>query len=412
LRTPLATAASLALLAGLAGCRGGAPPSFRTEAITRGSITEFVSATGEVGAIVTVNVGSQVSGTISRLHVDFNTVVKKDQLLAELDPRLFQAQLDKARAGLASAQADVEKAQAQLNDALRVEKRNKELLEQRLVSQQDVDGAVTNREQVAANLSGTRARVLQARADRDLAATNLAYARITSPIEGIVISRAVDVGQTVAASFQTPTLFTIANDLTKMQILANIDEADVGKVRQGLEARFTVDAYPGEEFRGSIREVRQAPNTIQNVVTYPAVIEAANPEHKLRQGMTAAVKVLTGQRDDVLRVPNAALRWKLEGAPPQEQPGSPARGERTMARTGDRRAGPGGTAAAGAPGRPARLYKLVQGKPVATDVRIGISDGQRTEVLSGVAENDAVIVGDSGSAASSARPPGTRRGPF
>ena len=166
----------------------------------------------------------------------------------------------------------------------------KELLEQKLVSQQDVDSAVATREQNAANLSSTKAKVLQARADRDQAATNLAFASITSPIDGIVVSRAVDVGQTVAASFQTPTLFTIANDLTKMQVLAHIDEADVGKVHEGQEARFTVDAYPGEEFSGTIREVRQAPNTIQNVVTYDAVIAADNPDRKLRQGMTASVR--------------------------------------------------------------------------------------------------------------------------
>ncbi|MFL5312736.1 MAG: efflux RND transporter periplasmic adaptor subunit [Myxococcales bacterium] len=411
MRSPLATAIALVSLA-LAGCSRGGPPGYRAEPATRGPITEVVSATGDVSAIVTVNIGSQVSGTISKLYVDFNSQVKKGQPLAELDPRLFRAALERAQAGLASAQADVEKAQAQLNDAVRVEKRNKELLEQRLVSQQDVDSAVANREQMAAGLSSARAKVLQARADRDQAATNLEFARITSPIDGIVVSRAVDIGQTVAASFQTPTLFTIANDLTKMQVLAHIDEADVGKVHDGAEARFTVDAYPGDEFSGVIREVRQAPNTIQNVVTYDAVIAAANPERKLRQGMTAAVKVLTGHKDDVLRVSNAALRWKPEStgaadtpAPQQQGP----RGDRTMART-ERRAAAGSGPAA--PGKPARLYKLENGKPVPVDVRIGISDGQRTEVISGLAENDAAIVGDLGAGAGPARPQGTRRGPF
>src|SRR6266704_3011390 len=224
-----AAALSLACLA-LEGCKRGASTSFRTEELTRGPISEVVSATGDVSAIVTVNIGSQVSGIVSKLYVDFNSQVKKGQPLADLDPRLF-----------------------------------------------------------AANLSGTKAKVLQARADRDMAAANLEFARIRSPIDGIVVSRAVDVGQTVAASFQTPTMFTIANDLTKMQVLAHIDEADVGKVHEGAQARFTVDAYPGDEFSGVIREVRQAPNTIQNVVTYDAVIDASNPERKLRQGMTAAV---------------------------------------------------------------------------------------------------------------------------
>src|SRR5713101_5571307 len=188
-----ATALSLACLA-LAGCKRGASTSFRTEAVTRGPISETVSATGDVSAIVTVNIGSQVSGIVSKLYVDFNSQVKKGQPLADLDPRLFRATLERAQAGLASAQADVEKAQAQLNDAVRVEKRTKEL-----VSQQDVDSAVANREQMAANLSGTKAKVLQARADRDMAAANLEFARIKSPIDGIVVSRAVDVGQTVAA---------------------------------------------------------------------------------------------------------------------------------------------------------------------------------------------------------------------
>ena len=402
-----ASALSLACLA-LAGCNRGASASFRTEEVTRGPISEMVSATGDVSAIVTVNIGSQVSGIVSKLYVDFNSQVKKGQPLADLDPRLFRATLERAQAGLASAQADVEKAQAQLNDAVRVEKRTKELLEQKLVSQQDVDSAVANREQMAANLSGTKAKVLQARADRDMAAANLEFARIKSPIDGIVVSRAVDVGQTVAASFQTPTMFTIANDLTKMQVLAHIDEADVGKVHEGAEARFTVDAYPGDEFAGMIREVRQAPNTIQNVVTYDAVIDASNPEHKLRQGMTAAVKVLTGHKDEVLRVSNAALRWKPENAAAPEPPAQQApRGDRTMARTERRTTGGAGSPA---PGKPARLYKLVAGKPVPVDVHIGISDGQRTEVLSGLAENDAVVVGDLG--AGGARPQGTRRGPF
>lgn len=411
----IAIASSLALVV-LASCKRGATESYRTDAVTRGSVTEVVSATGDVSAIITVNVGSQVSGTISKLYVDFNSLVKKDQPLAELDPRLFRAALERAQAGLASAQADVEKAQAQLNDATRVEARTKELVAQKLVSQQDVDSAVANREQMAAALSSMKAKVLQARADRDQAATNLAFARITSPIDGIVVSRAVDIGQTVAASFQTPTLFTIANDLTKMQVLAHIDEADVGKVHDGQEARFTVDAYPGEEFRGTIREVRQAPNTIQNVVTYDAVIAADNPDRKLRQGMTAAVKVLTSHKDDVLRISNAALRWKPENAPtPAQQQSAPPPGagrDRTMARTDRRAAAPDGQQPA--QGKPARVYKLVDGQPVPADVRIGISDGQRTEVMSGLAENDAAITGDSSTgSAGSARPPqGPRRGPF
>jgi len=389
--------ALVAIASSIAGCRRGTADTYRTDPVSRGPVVEMVSATGEVSAIITVNIGSQVSGTISKLFVDFNSTVKKGQRLAQIDPRLFQAALEKAQGGLASAEADVEKATAALHDAERLEKRNKELFEQKLVSQQDVDSAVATREQAAATLSGNRAKVLQARADRDQAAANLAY---TS-------------GQTVAASFQTPTLFTIANDLTKMQILANIDEADVGKVHEGAETVFTVDAYAGEEFRGSIREVRQAPTTINNVVTYAAVIDAPNPLRKLRQGMTAAVKVLTSRQDDVLRVANAALRWKPENAEPVE--GAPARGapqgggDRTMARTaGERRPSHGEQQSdGGAPsrGRPARVYKLVAGKPVAVNLRVGISDGQRTAVLDGaLAEGDAVIVAEGGASPGASRP--------
>ena len=417
--------ALVAIASSIAGCHRGTADTYRTDPVSRGPVVEMVSATGEVSAIITVNIGSQVSGTISRLYVDFNSTVKKGQRLAQIDPRLFQAALEKAQGGLASAQADVEKAVAALHDAERLEKRNKELFEQKLVSQQDVDSAIATREQAAATLSGNRAKVLQARADRDQAAANFAYTSITSPIDGIVVSRAVDVGQTVAASFQTPTLFTIANDLTKMQILANIDEADVGKVHEGEETVFTVDAYPGEEFRGSIREVRQAPTTINNVVTYAAVIDAPNPLRKLRQGMTAAVKVLTSRQDDVLRVANAALRWKPENAEPADagSRGSAPQGggDRTMARTaGERRAGPGraGQPEAGearpSRGRPARVYKLVAGKPVAVSIRVGISDGQRTALLDGaLAEGDAVIVAEGGASAGPARPaPGGARRVF
>ena len=298
----------LALIAVLLAACGRKPAvSYRTEPVTRGPVSEIVNATGDVSAIVTVNVGSQVSGIIDKLLVDFNSAVKKDQLLATLDPRLFQAQLEKAQASLASAKANVEKAQAAFDDSARIAARMKDLLRQGLVSQADLDTALATRDQNSAALSAAKASVLQAKADRDMAATNLAFTRITSPIDGIVVSRNVDVGQTVAAAFQAPTLFLIANDLTKMQILANIDEADVGKVSEGLETKFTVDAYPGETFAGRIRDVRQAPNTIQNVVTYPAVIDAPNPDRKLRQGMTASVTITTARKDEALRVANAAL---------------------------------------------------------------------------------------------------------
>ena len=392
----------------LAGCGRREAPAYRTDAVTHGPLSEVANATGDVSAIVTVNVGSQVSGIVDRLYVDFNSLVKKAQLLASLDPRLFQAQLEKAEASLASAKANVEKAQTAYKDSLRIASRQQELRQQGLISQADLDTAVASSDQNAAALSAAKASVLQAKADRDMAATNLAFTRIASPIDGIVVSRSVDVGQTVAAAFQAPTLFLIANDLTKMQILANIDEADVGKVHAGLEARFTVDAYPGETFNGTIRDVRQAPTTIQNVVTYPAVIDAPNPDRKLRQGMTASVIITTARKDDVLRVPNAALRWTPGDAALQE-PMPQRHGVSAQARTASaaaRGAREGGQQA----GRAGRVYKMENGNPVPVLVRVGFSDGQRTELIEGLADGDWVIVGggESRGSGQAAR----RRGPF
>jgi HlyD family secretion protein len=390
----------------LASCGRRQPLTYRTDAVTRGPVSEVVNATGDVSAIVTVNVGSQVSGIIDHLYVDFNSVVKKEQLLASLDPRLFRAQLEKAEALLASAKANVEKAQAAYNDSVRIVSRQRELREQGLISQADQDTAVALRDQNAAALSAAKASVLQAKADRDMAATNLVFTRIISPIDGIVVSRSVDVGQTVAAAFQAPTLFLIANDLTKMQILANIDEADVGKVNAGLEAKFTVDAHPGETFSGVIRDVRQAPTTIQNVVTYPAVIDAPNPERKLRQGMTASVTITTARKDEVLRVPNAALRWTPGDGAPQEPP--QRQGVPPQARTASA-AARGARDGGQQPGRAGRVYKVQDGKPVPVSIRVGFSDGQRTELIEGLAEGDRVIVGGGESRdGKSAK----RRGPF
>ena len=371
-------------LAALVACAHAAAPAYRTETVSRGAVSQTVNATGDVSALVTVSVGSQVSGIVDKLFVDFNSPVKKGQVLATLDTRLFEAALQRANAGYAAANANVEKAQAMLADSQRIASRDGELANQRLIAQAELDTALSTRDANAAALSSAKAAALQAKADRDQAKVNLEFTSIKSPIDGVVVSRSIDVGQTVAAAFQAPTLFVIANDLTKMQILANIDEADVGKVREGLPARFTVDAFPGETFNGTVRQVREAATTTNNVVTYAAVIDAANPDGKLRQGMTASVTIVNASHDDVLRVSNAALRFKPDAA------------QKTRGPT---------------------VFKLENGKPVAVSVQLGIADGSRTEVTGGLAEGDQIVVASNGSTgkpsgAPQAQARGGSRGPF
>jgi HlyD family secretion protein len=368
-------------------------------------VSQTVNATGDVSALVTVSVGSQVSGIVDKLFVDFNTKVTKGEVLATLDTRLFAAALERADGGFAAAKANVEKSQAVLADSERIASRDAALKNQGLISQAESDTAVATRDGNAAALSAAKAVALQAKADRDQAKVNLEFTSIKSPIDGVVVSRSIDVGQTVAAAFQAPTLFVIANDLTKMQILANIDEADVGKVQEGLEARFTVDAYPGETFTGSIRQVREAATTSNNVVTYAAVIDAANPDRKLRQGMTASVTIVNASRDGVLRIPSAALRFKPDAptAPAQQKSAPQGHAPAPLPR---------------GPGKSATVFKMENGNPVAVSVRLGIADGQRTEVIDGLAEGDQIIVGGGGSSTTSApvqqqqQPKGGPRGPF
>ena len=383
-----------AALAAICACHREPKAVFKSESVTRGPISEVVSATGEVSAVVTVSVGSQISGIISRLYVDWNTPVKEGQVLAELDPRLFAVAQARALAGLSAAEADVERAKVMLADAERSARRTADLFAGRLVARAELDGAVSARDAAAAALRGAEARVLQARADRDAAATNLALCRIRSPIDGIVISRSIDVGQTVAASLQSPTLFVIANDLSRMQVLANVDEADVGKVKERLVAQFTVDAFPGEIFRGQIREIRQAPTSIQGVVTYAAVVEAPNPERKLRQGMTASITIVTNQRTDALRVPNGALRYHPAEA--KASHGGATLVAKAWADEAPRAGAPDRDSAETAPRglRKVTAWKLEGKKPVRVALLVGISDGHNTEVISGVSEADQVVLAD------------------
>jgi len=333
---------------------------YKTEKVSRGEIKSEVTATGTVEAVTTVSVGTQVSGTIKYLYADFNSPVKKGQLLAQIDPATVQAQVDQARANLFSARANMEKAAVAVMDARRTYERSKELFAQNFIARSDLDTAETNLHSAEAQQKVTQAQVGQAQASLKIAETNLQYTSIISPVNGTVISRSVDVGQTVAASFQTPTLFSIAQDLTKMQIKTSVDEADIGKVQTGQDVSFTVDAYPDTVFNGKVSEVRNAPTTVSNVVTYDVIIKVDNPQLKLKPGMTANVSITTETRHDVLRVPNAALRFK----PAVTAEKSEASQERHRIK---------GT----------KVWILEKGQPRPVVVTLGISDGNYTEISTG-----------------------------
>ena len=269
---------------------------YETAQIERRDISSYVTAIGTVSAVTTVEVGTQVSGTIKEIYVDYNSTVKKGQMIALIDPTTFEAQVEQAKANLMHAKAALQKAKATLEDAQRNLNRQKLLWDRDLIARSELDAAQTNYDLALAGVSEAEANVYQAQAALKKAETDLGYTRIYSPVDGIVVSRDVDAGQTVAASFQTPTLFTIAQDLTKMQIETNVDEADIGEVKEGLSVTFTVDAYPEAVFSGTIKQVRIASSVVENVVTYPVIIDVANPDLMLKPGMTANVTIITDKR--------------------------------------------------------------------------------------------------------------------
>jgi HlyD family secretion protein len=304
--------------------RGGPEIQVNRSPITRGDIVDTVGASGTLQAVTTVQVGSQVSGNISYLGADFNSIVKKGQIIAKLDPSLFDAQLQQARANLSQAranlaksQSDLERAKVQLIDAQQKYTRSKELAAKQLLPQSDLDAAKIAVDTAEASLASqqatvaqTQAAINQSQATVNQNQVNLDHTIIEAPIDGIIIQRSVDVGQTVAASMQAPTLFIIAADLTKMQVNANIDEADVGRIRPGQHVTFKVDAYPTDTFEGTVSQIRLQPVVVQNVTTYGTVIDVPNAQLKLKPGMTANVKVEIAKKTDVLRVPNAAMRFR------------------------------------------------------------------------------------------------------
>ena len=340
--------------------------SYKTAKVERGHIESRVSATGTINPVITVQVGSQVSGTIKDLYADFNSKVKEGQVIAKLDQKTFSAQRDQARANLVNAEANVERSRADLVEKKQKFKRVSSLFKEGLIAGSERDVAEAAFLASSAQLKSAEAQVKQHKAALELAEVNLGYTVIKSPVDGIVISRNVDIGQTVAASFQTPTLFTIAKDLTEMQVNTNVDEADIGAVRVGQEAQFTVDAYPELTFQGKISQIRNAPVVIQNVVTYDVIIDAPNKDAQLKPGMTANVSILISRRDNVLKVLNSALRFKHSE--------EVARGQANEEK---------GT----------KVWVLGNGLIRPVFIKTGISDGTYTEVVEGnIAEGDGVVI--------------------
>lgn len=449
--------ASLAALIALAGVyyfRGSAKPVYVTTAIDRGDIQAAITTTGNTNAVTTVQVGSQVSGNIIALYADFNTKVRKGQLVARIDPAIFQAKVDQAKANLESARlavataratlakadsdianaqanvanqkANVVRAQSAVTDAKTKNARRVELVKQGIIAQEDADtyqatydqavasldaadaavnaaeysvaSAQAQKEVAQAQLQSSQAQVRQNTAALQQAQLDLDHTQIIAPVDGTVVSRNMDVGQTVAASFQAPTIFLIAQDLTKMQVDTNVDESDVGPIRVGQQANFMVDAYPGLVFPGSVAQIRQAPINVQNVITYDVVVDVSNAELKLFPGMTANVRIITGASPNALRLPVSALRFHPAMVAPAPS------GAKGQAKSGGRTPGAGAQQS---------VYVLDQGQLKRVPVKLGLSDGNYTEVLSGLDEGQLVVTGTASSAktasAATQANPATRR---
>jgi HlyD family secretion protein len=446
-----------------------APVTFKVAKVDRGSIEQIVTATGQLNAVVTVQVGSQVSGIIQKLGADFNSEVQEGQIIAQIEPTRFKANLEQARAQLKNAEASKARARVNHDVARREYDRARELADKQVIGAAELDELRAKYDLARVELQSAEAQTAQARAQVGIAQVDVERTTIRSPIDGTVLQRAVDVGQTVAASLSAPTLFTIAQDLAKMEVRAAIDESDVGKLKEGLEARFTVDAHPGREFVATIYQIRSNPNVQQNVVTYDAILRVDNPDGRLRPGMTASVRIVTEKRENVLRVPNVALRFKPPadmvlasqasgaGTPPGAPgapggdgaqaagPGGPGAGEGTGGRRfgggegagpmaqraggegggGRRFAGGGGMRRGGGPGgegggrQAARVYRPQGEKVQVVPFRPGISDDQFTEVVRGaLKEGEEVVTEATGpglqqAPARPANPPGggRNRGP-
>ena len=359
-----AISASIVLLLLMSFVKNGSV-KYTTKPITKATITQYVEASGTIKPINTITVGTQVSGTVSKIYVDYNSTVKQGDLLAELDPSLFQANVDQSSAKLNNAKATFAKAQATLNYKKNNYQRYKHLYEKHYVSRDDVELAQANYLQAKAELDSAKADVSAQSAALENNLTNLRYSKITSPVDGTVISRAVDVGQTVAASFNTPTLFEVAKDLTKMQIETSVSEADIGKIKVGQEATYTLDGYQDKKFHGKVTQVRLASTTTNNVVTYTVIISVDNTENFAIPGMTANVSIKVGEAKDVLCVENRAFKFTLEDSKKYEKQG---------------------------------IWILTSTGPKRYNVEIGLSDDNKSQIISNeIKEGDKVILSSSDS---------------
>ncbi len=405
MKTGAKVGVAIALIAGasvggwslLARGRGN-KPKWQSAKVTRGNLTAQVTATGTLQPVLTSPVGAQVSGIIYKYYADFNSSVKEGQILVELDPALFKNAVQQADAQLANCVANEAKAAASLVDAQRIRDRNAALAKDHFVAQSDADTADANWLGAQANVKAAQAATVQAKASLARAKLDLEHSVIRAPVTGTVISRNIDVGQAVAASFTAPTLFTIAKDLAKMQVHANIDEADIGQVKEGEFASFTVDAFRGEKFRAKVSQVRNAPQTVQNVVTYDVVMDVDNPDLKLRPGMTANVKIISAKKEDILMIPNTALRFKppldgKDGKEAKEKDGKSEPGAKPAGGSGGSGGGGGGGWGGHKRGEePGANIYVPDGEGVKkTPVEVGITDGNNTEVKN-LAEGQEVVV--------------------
>lgn len=387
---------------------------YRKEALSRGDIEALVVTSGTLNPIEIVDVGAQVSGKVEKLYVDFNSQVTRGQVVAELDQEPLRMRIDQNEANYRSRLAALERAKVTLDTTEKRLERSKALFEKELISIEEMDAAEANYLNAKSDLISAEASLAQAKSALDLSNVDLSYAVIRAPVDGVVISRKVNVGQTVQSSFQAPVLFQIATDLTKMKVECSVDESDIGKVKEGQQARFTVEAYPNETFHGVVQQVRFSPETVQNVVTYTTIVNLENPDKKLFPGMTATVSIIVGEAKDVLRVPNAALRFTPDLTPQEMEKMLQETRDRMMAarqgQDGQPAGGPSGAppqiktrgqggAAAGTAGRTRQQMPRVwirgqDGKLKMQFLRTGVTDNSYTEIVWGeIKEGDEVLIG-------------------